>query len=322
MLNAAIHAVQTEPAPIPREQQAESLLKLAQQLISCTPRRGNFPIPARLKTLKEFFETAYLHFEETNKTQVAVSHVAEWLLDNFYVLEQAIRQLEEDLPVDYYQRLPQTNDGWTRIYILALGITRWDDSRIDIERIKNLTQTFQSVTPLRVGELWALPLMLRLTVLETLAEGLADVTKLKWEILSQPAIWQKIKTTNSELVAEENYAQGKSESMVVNSILNLRLLATQDWKEFFETTSVLEKTLRNDPENIYSQMDFETRNHYRGIIEELGFRSPVSEADIASQVVEFAQTGSGLRDKHVGYYLIGPGRAQLETAIKYQPGLF
>ena len=67
MLNAASNAVRTEPAPIsPQEQQDQLALKLAQQLTSCTPRRGKFPIPARLKELQEHFETAYHYFEETS----------------------------------------------------------------------------------------------------------------------------------------------------------------------------------------------------------------------------------------------------------------
>ncbi len=54
------------------------------------------------------------------KAQVSTSQTAEWLMDNFYVIEQAVRQVEEDLPADYYQRLPKTRDGWARIHIVAL----------------------------------------------------------------------------------------------------------------------------------------------------------------------------------------------------------
>ena len=76
--------------------------QLAEQLKASRPRKDSFPIPARLKNLKEFFQAAYNHFEDSAKNQTAVSNASEWLLDNFYVIEQAIQVLEDDLPADYY----------------------------------------------------------------------------------------------------------------------------------------------------------------------------------------------------------------------------
>src|SRR5258706_4086334 len=310
MLNTAPRPAQAEPATTPREQQDELALKLAQKLAACAPRTGSFPLPDRLKQFTEFFQSAYYYFDEATKTQVSVSPVAEWLLDNFYILEQAIRQLEEDMPMNFYQRLPKTRDGRTRIYLLAWAITRREDNRLDIEQIKTFIQTFQNASPLRIGELWALPLMLRLTVMETLAEGLATITNLKWDAAPHPDLWQSIE------------APAVTETMVINSILNLRLLGTQDWKTFFESTSVLEKTLRDDPTDVYNQMDFETRNHYRSIIEELSQGSLIDEVGIAFQAVQLAEAGSSSREKHVGYYLIGLRRETLEARINYQPQFF
>src|SRR5258708_24671208 len=112
MLNTVPRPGQAEPATNRREQQDKLAIELAQKLAACAPRRGSFPIPDRLNGLTEFFQSAYQHFDEATKTQVSVSHAAEWLLDNFYVLEQAIHQVEENMPMDYYHRLPQTKDGW------------------------------------------------------------------------------------------------------------------------------------------------------------------------------------------------------------------
>ena len=235
-------------------------MRLAEKLRETKLRKDSFPILARLKKLKQFFQIAYNFFEEASKTQIAVPNAAEWLLDNFYVLEQAIRVVEDDLPANYYNRLPKTDDA-TRIQVVALAINR-ETPRLDLDQIKYFIQSFQRATPLQVGELWALPLMLRLAVMETLAEGLADITKLSWEAAAAPKVWKEFRS-GSETVG------ANSETKVVHSILNLRLLATVQWKEFFESTSVLEQTLRRDPINIYGNSDFETRNQYRSIVEEL-----------------------------------------------------
>src|SRR6266542_2187703 len=153
---------------IPYTELEDLAVKLARKLSTCIPRRGSFPIPNELEQFSEFFQSAYHYFDEATKAQVSTSQAAEWLLDNFYVVEQAIRQVEEDLPADYYHRLPKTQDGWTRIYIVTLAITWREGLRFDIEQIRSFIQTFQEITPFSTGELWALPLMLRLTVLEAL----------------------------------------------------------------------------------------------------------------------------------------------------------
>ncbi len=287
----------------------EIITQLARELNGCAPRRTNFYIPARLKQFTDFFQECYEYFDETNKAQVSTSQTAEWMLDNFYVLEQAIRQMEEDLPGDYYQRLPKTKDGWTRMYIIASFSTRQENTRLDIEQIKSFLQTFQEITPLTTGELWALPLMLRLAVLESLAEALAAVTKRKWEKTSLPNVQNWLETS----------AQLDPEAVVANSILDLRLLATQDWKTFVESVSILEKILQDDPAGLYAQMDFETRNHYRSVIEDLADGSSLSEAEIATQTVQLAQEGVSARERHVGYYLTAQGKEALEARIDFRP---
>src|ERR1044071_7754900 len=141
---------------IPNHKPEEAIAQLAQELNKCTPRRTNFYIPSHLKQLGDFFQGCYEYFDETNQAQVSTSQTAEWVLDNFYVIEQAIRQVEEDLPRDYYQRLPKTMEGWARIYIIALANTQQENRRLDIDQIKNFLQIFQEATPLTTGELWAL----------------------------------------------------------------------------------------------------------------------------------------------------------------------
>lgn len=158
----------------------QAIAELARQAANCKPRRTSFTIPAHLKQFMHFFQECYEYFEEANKAQVSTSQTSEWLMDNFYVIEQAVRQVEQDLPADYYQHLPKTPDDWARIYIVALAITRRAETRLEIEQIKHFLEVFQEIAPLSTGELWALPLMLRLAVLESLAEALAAVTKRSW----------------------------------------------------------------------------------------------------------------------------------------------
>ncbi len=168
-----------QESPTTQNEFEDLAVELAQKLITCAPRRSSFPVRDRLKKFTLFFQSSYDYLDESTKAQITTSPAAEWLLDNFYVLAQAIRQVERDMPADYYHRLPKTGEGWTRIQIVARALTLGKNTRFEIEWIKNFIQAFQELTPLSVGELWALPLMLRLTVMESLAEALEGITKLK-----------------------------------------------------------------------------------------------------------------------------------------------
>ncbi|HSJ86377.1 MAG TPA: hypothetical protein VK909_04140, partial [Anaerolineales bacterium] len=285
--------------------------RLAEELKESKPHKTPFPLPARLKELGVFFQQAYNYFNQPTQAQVAVSSTSEWLLDNFHVIEQAIHVVQDDLPADYYSRLPKTSDGLPRIYTIALAINE-DGSRLDVEQIQSFIHVFQKTTALQVGELWALPLLLRLSILETLAEGLAEITKLKLSPAQQSPTWTKIKSASTATAAD-------AETKVINSITNLRRIATIEWKEFFEATSVLEKILRRDPTNLYGHCDFDTRNQYRNVIEELAYGSGMEEQEVAAQAVSLAAAGNTLREKHVGYYLIAEGRPQLERQVHFRP---
>ena len=287
---------------------------LASELRDSKPVRGPFPIPARLKKMGQFFQAGYSYFSDSAQTQIITSNAAEWLLDNFYVLEQAVREVQKDLPASYYARLPQTSDAIPRIQVVAMAIVQRGAVRLDVEQIRNFVQAFQNEAPLKVGEMWALPLMLRLSVLEALADGLADITKLKWDAAPESIVLTRLRS-------ESDSAEAESETKVVNSILNLRLFATLDWKTFFETTSALERILRHDPAQAYAQSDFETRNQYRSIVEELAEGSAVPEDQITARAIELAESGSSAREKHVGFYLIDEGRRILENAISFHPTL-
>jgi cyclic beta-1,2-glucan synthetase len=284
--------------------------ELADELKAAKTRRSSFPIPGRLKKLRRFFKTAYNHFDQAAKSHEGLPATAEWLLDNYYILEQALREVKVNLPKDYYARLPKVRVPWTRTQVIASALLH-DSTRLDIIQIKQFIRTFQETTVLQVGELWALPLMLRLVVMETLAEGLADVTHLNWEPARRPEFGKWIQFVSDS-------PESDSERKVIDSILNLRLIATVEWNEFFEATSVLEKILQTDPSGVYAKSDFKTRNQYRSVIEELSQDSTSDEAEIASKVIQLSESGKTSREKHVGYYLVDDGRSIIERLIKYR----
>lgn len=104
-----------------------------------------------------------------------VTPAAEWLLDNFYLIEEQIRTAKRHLPKGYSRELPRLEDGTggpsaglPRVYDVALETVAHGDGRVDSESLSRFVAAYQTVTALKLGELWAIPIMLRLAVIENL----------------------------------------------------------------------------------------------------------------------------------------------------------
>ncbi len=106
------------------------------------------------------------------KKKNQITPAAEWLIDNFYLVEEHIRNAKKHFPKGYSEDLPQLADnesvGLTRIYDIVLQIISHSDGRIDIESLSSFIKAYQTITNLKLGELWAIPIMLRLALIESL----------------------------------------------------------------------------------------------------------------------------------------------------------
>ncbi|SOD93332.1 GH36-type glycosyl hydrolase domain-containing protein [Caenispirillum bisanense] len=106
-----------------------------------------------------------------------VEPAAEWLLDNYHLVEEQIREIRDDLPPGYYRQLPKLADGpfagYPRVFGLAWAFVAHTDSRFDAETLRRFVHAYQRVQPLSIGELWALAITLRIILVENLRR-LAD----------------------------------------------------------------------------------------------------------------------------------------------------
>ncbi len=275
-----------------------------------------YPLLNDLREMRLFAQEVTIHFRE-KPAQEELSYAAEWMLDNYYMVEQSLRQTGEDLPPDFYRQLPKLAagpmEGYPRIYAVAQQLVTTSGGRLDVERTKRFVRLYQDITPLRMGELWALPAMLRLGTLECLCQALARITGLE----------RKSSLPTIALPA------AKDDEVVAACIVSLQALGIQDWQEFFESISRVEQVLREDPSKVYPAMDRKTRDRYRKVIEELARNTGDDERQIARQAIELAQDQGaeigtlqeGLaapRAAHVGYYLLDVGRTQLEAHVGYR----
>ncbi|MGH7943445.1 MAG: glucoamylase family protein, partial [Opitutaceae bacterium] len=345
-----------------------------------TLRRSSNRLLARLDDNEEILR-AFNHSTVAVDRIRQITPAAEWLLDNFYLIEEQIQMARRHLPRNYSQELPRLLDGQSaglpRVYDIVLELISHVDAQVDAGSLTAFVAAYQTAQPLKLGELWAIPIMLRLGLIENLqritsrlavarldrdladlwAERLqemaetnpshlvivvADMAKSDLPLSSSfvaefcarlsrqnPVLhlarnWLEQRLSEhglsiEQLVHEESQSQAADQVSVSHSIASLRFLSAMDWKEFVETLSVVDHTLRGDPADVYSDMDFATRDRYRHAVESLARYSQLSEPEVAQRAVQLATEnaktrGRDDRSSHVGFYLVDKGQPELERA--------
>ena len=308
----------------------------------------------------------------------SITPAAEWLLDNFYLIDEQIQMARRHLPRGYSQELPRLvsgpSAGLPRVYDIVLELISHVDAQIDAGPLSAFVAAYQTGESLKLGELWAIPIMLRLGLIENLQrittrltfaredrdladswvdrlQAMAETNPSHLVIVVADMAKADVPTSSSfvaefcqrlsrqspelhlarswleqrlverglsidELVHQESQNQAADQASVSHSIASLRFLSAMDWKEFVESLSLVEATLRLDPAGVYQAMDFATRDRYRHSVEFLAKHSQLSEADVAKLAIELAADsaqGKGCEDRtaHVGFYLIDKGHPLL-----------
>lgn len=317
-----------------------------------------------------------------------ITPAAEWMRDNFFLIDEQILMARRHLPKGYSQELPHLIDGpcaeLPRVYDIMLHLISHSDAQIDESSLSAFIHSYQEIEPLTLGEIWAIPIMLRLGLIENLSritvqlayarEGRNYATqwvdRLQYSVENSPSemvvvvaemaesgvdltapfvaefcqrlsrhspILQMAKQwvdqrlseeghSVEQLVHQESQDQAADQVSVSHTIGSLRFLNNTDWKTIVEDLSIVESHLRTDPAKVYAKTDFVTRDKCRHAVENIARRSEKDEIGVARAAISLAEQAKqavGEKDPcaHVGYYLIGPGRDELEakSGMTYLP---
>ena len=120
------------------------------------------------------------------KAKSRIEPAGEWLLDNFYLVEEQIRIARQHLPKNYSRELPRlangNSRGLPRVYDLAVEVISHGDGRLDSILLSRFIAAYQTVVPLTLGELWAIPIMLRLALIENLRRVAGRITTARLQV--------------------------------------------------------------------------------------------------------------------------------------------
>lgn len=220
----------------------------------------------------------------------------EWLLDNWPTVQRAVRHVATGLRPADLRLLPRYAAGplagryraaamAEAALDLAAGEFAPDELRLVVERVA-------ATGTLTQAELWSLPNFLRLTALRRL-EGRLDA-----------------------LLDPSPTAEANAE--VASAVRSLVALERWNWLRFVEELSPVEAVLRRDPAGVYARMDFPSRDHYRHAVARFSAASDVPEHEVARAAVDLAAAagaGSPPEARHVGYYLVDAGAADLAERL-------
>ncbi|MGZ8465404.1 MAG: glycosyl transferase, partial [Candidatus Binatia bacterium] len=151
------------------EQHAESLA--AAQRVTTTPRKGRLLLPRVLDNGRVLLDS-YRAIAQVIREEHAITPAAEWLVDNYHIVDEQLREIHDDLPSGYYRGLPKLAEGplqgYPRVYGIAWAFVAHTDSRFDPEMLRRFVRAYQRVQPLTIGELWAVAISLRVVLVENL----------------------------------------------------------------------------------------------------------------------------------------------------------
>src|SRR5678816_2025315 len=172
------------------------------------PRQRGRPLLRRFYQNRRMLLLAQRRFAADARQGRTLPPAAEWLLDNFYIIQDHLYQIEHDLSSSYYRELPKLTAGpqagYPRVYGLALELLGHTDSRLDREVITRFVQAYQAVAPLNSGELWAVAIMLRIGLIENLrrliSQSLVAHQRRQAPVVQWLEVWLGERGTNLDVV--------------------------------------------------------------------------------------------------------------------------
>jgi cyclic beta-1,2-glucan synthetase len=190
------------------EQHGESLA--VAQRVTTTPRTGRPLLPRVLDNGRALL-ACYRATAQAIREERAITPASEWLVDNYHIVDEQLREIHDDLPSGYYRELPKLAEGhlegYPRVFGLAWAFVAHTDSRFDPEMLRRFVHAYQRVQSLTIGELWAVAITLRVVLVENLRR------------LAERIVHERAARQEADAVADRLLGLGGSSIGPVTSVL-------------------------------------------------------------------------------------------------------
>jgi len=145
---------------------------LAQSQRAAIGSMRGFALGPRLAENSQRIIETYRRVSEMIEGGQPIPAAAEWLVDNYHLVDEQVREIKDDLPPGFYRKLPKLTGGhlagYPRVFAMAWALVAHSDSAIDQARLSAFVAAYQRVAVLTIGELWAVAITLRILLIENL----------------------------------------------------------------------------------------------------------------------------------------------------------
>ena len=211
----------------------------------------------------------YKYIKDLARDKEEIIGSGEWLLDNIYLIEKEYKNIKKNMPKEYFDTLPvlkgEDTNEIPRILIYAKEFIKIKEGIVSQEEvIKFINRKKEKFT---MGELWAFPLMLRISIIIELSRITEKLLIIQKQKLAQSAGEGTL--VNSDDIIKSNFLEVSIEQAISICINSLREIEGISWRNFFNSTCEVEKLLLQDPHKTYEKMDFKSKDYYRHRLEKL-----------------------------------------------------
>ncbi len=344
--------------------------------------KETYPIPMLKNDYERILET-YRLLNKHMKLGIKIHSAGEWLLDNFYVIEEIVKGIQKELSLSKYKNMMGlTNgkyEGFARSYVLASEIVAYTECKIDSETIDLVLKAYQKKKLLSMEEIWNIGIFLKIalirqireicekiyssqmqkfkaeSIIERIIENIEEknrvfVSNNKLNFLGEEPKYafieymsyklkrygknaieyqeilesevEKLGMSVTDIVQKEHFYIANLKIIIGNSIKSLKEIGRINFGELFNRISGAEEILKLDPAGVYNEMEEESKNYYRGIIEKLARKYRVSEIYIAEKIIDLSSRYQSEKRElekkkaHIGYYLVDDGIYELKEKLE------
>lgn len=141
--------------------------------LSNKSQKDTYPVPHMLENFK-IIEQVYQLLNEHLKLGISIHPAGEWLLDNLYIIEETVKQIQKELTLKKYTNFVGiangTYQGFARIYVLASEIVAYTDNKIERQDLEDYLVSYQTKKTLSMEEIWNIGIFLQIAIIENIRE--------------------------------------------------------------------------------------------------------------------------------------------------------
>ena len=157
-----------------KEQLEHYLEKLASDhILENNSSKDTYPIP-KMKENFAIIEEVYHLLNEHIKLGIPIHPAGEWLLDNFYIIEETVKTILQEMPLKKYKQFlgisSGQDKGFARIYVLAYEIVNYTDNHIDYNHVSNLLGSYQKKKTLSMEEIWNISTFMQIALIQNIKD--------------------------------------------------------------------------------------------------------------------------------------------------------